>query len=621
MITLSGVSGKGTLFGTFYLADRESSGKGYCTYSHLDYAIPPSDWYLPPPDSVWYSTTSSPYGPHLSKLLVGDIQSVDKNSNEWNPCKHSTMRGDALYLGPDGASAPFWRKLATDPKTSFTAASSNSHPPSLLPSFLSAMTGRPCTTADKYVHAYRGDLVKQSLSSSYGGDRYYYADTTLCANIAPPALRTTFLQSGVLHRSGQWYAREIHGSLATSPDHDIHWYKTNWERPDRTTFVRDQLIEYHSHDSYSHGSSTAWTGYGYVVEANHRITTCIITHVRSDSPGRFQVKYDQTTELDWFGWIPWDSYKGSKKVTTTGLTASILILEPGLTPEASVSVAEANSYCLQAKDRARLLYDAKDACSARTAAVCDVQELDSNWIENLAGVKGTMDCIKPLIDGYKAAKTGDLRKAREALAGGYLVYKYAIAPGIADTKNLKADGSRILSLATVNRFSNERRRGASSREDIAVCETKATLSYFVTYHLRLRDQYFSQIWAALEKLGLEPTAGQLWDLIPFSFVADWFQPMGDSLRNIDAYNSLVLNRDLRCRIESFKVQWPVEEQVISDLFDGNVCSNGKPIEYSWYDRRIHHTVGLIDPIAISDGNGLTTSQMAQGTALLSQMKR
>jgi hypothetical protein len=287
----------------------------------------------------------------------------------------------------------------------------------------------------------------------------------------------------------------------------------------------------------------------------------------------------------------------------------------------SVSVDEANNYCLQAKERARLLYDAKDANSARTAAVRDVQELDSNWIENLAGVKGTMDCIKPLIDGYKAVKTGNLKKAREALAGGYLVYKYVIAPGIADAKNLKDDGSRILSLATVNRFSNERRRGASSREDIAVCGTKATLSYFVTYHLRLKDLYFSQIWAALEKLGLDPTAGQIWDLIPFSFVADWFLPIGDSIRNVDAYNSLVLNRDLRCRIESFKVQWPVEEQVISDLFDGNICSNGKPIEYSWYDRRIHHTVGSIDPIAISDGNGLTTSQMAQGAALLSQMKR
>lgn len=625
MITLSGASGKGTLLGTFYLDDREWSGKGYVSAgiaAHLDYAIPPSDWYLPPPDSKWYPVGEfSPYGPRLSRLLIGDIQSVSDNLNQWNPCKHSTLRGDALYLGPNDAYAPRWRKMVANPKTTFTAATDNLYRPTLLPSFQSAMMGRPCTSTDAMVHSRNGDFVKQSLTTSNGCDRYWYKDTTLCGNIAPLALRSTFLQSGPLHRTGQWYARGLSGKLATDPEHETHWFLANWERPNRTTFVRDFKCEYHTRDSYSHGSSIGYTGYGYTVEADHRITTCVITHVMSDSAGRFVVKYDQTTELSWYGWEPWSSYSGSKKVTTSGLTAAILILEPGLTPEVSVDVSEANNYCLQGKERARLLYDASDAGLARVAAIRDVQELESNWIENLAGVKGTMDCINPLIDGYKAVEVGDLKMARKALSGGYLVYKYVIAPGIADAKNLKADGSRILSLATINRFSNERRRGASSREDIPVCGTRATLSYFTTYHLRLKSNYFSQVWSALEKLGLEPTAGQMWDLIPFSFVADWFAPIGDSLRNIDAYNSLVLNRDLRCRIESFKVQWPVEELVISDLFDGNICSSGKPIEYSWYDRRIHHSFGTIDPIATSDGNGLTTSQMTQGLALLSQMKR
>lgn len=624
MITLSGVSGKGTLLGTFYLEDRDSSGK-YITGSnatHLDYAVPPSDWYLPPPDSKWYPVGPfSPYGPRLSRILVGDIQSVDNNTNEWNPCKHSTLKGDALYLGLDDAYAPYWRKMASSPKTVFTAAIGSGPFPTLLPSFLSAMTGRPCTVGDKYVHSRTGELIQQTLTTSNGCDRYWYKDTTLYGNIAPSSLRSTFLQSGPIHTLGCWYAKGLSGKLATDPEHETFWFKTVWGRPDRATFVRDQLSEYHSKDSYSHGSSKGYTKYGYTNEADHRITTCNITHVMSDSAGRFLVKYDHTTDLKWYGWEPWSNYSGSKLVTTKGCVAAILILEPGLTPEVSLSVAKANKYCLYAKERARLLYDAPDAARARTAAVRDVQELDSNWIENLAGVKGTMDCINPLIDGYKAVENGDLRLARKALSGGYLVYKYVIAPGIADAKNLKDDGSRILSLATLNRFSNERRRGSFSKEDKPVCGTKASLSYFTTYHLRLKSNYFSQVWSALEKIGLEPTVGQAWDLIPFSFVADWFLPIGDSLRNIDAYNSLVLNRDLRGRIESFKVLWPVEEQVIKTMFDGNICSSGKPLEYSWYDRRIHYTFGTIDPIAISDDSGLTSSQMTQGAALLSQMKR
>lgn len=620
MITLSGAYGKGTVLGTFYLPDRETSGKGYCTYSHLDYAVPPSDWLLPPPDSVWYSVVDSKYGPKLTRILVGDIQSVDDNLNEWNPCKHSTLRGDALYLGNSLESGPYWRKLVVNPKTDFTSASDLSHPPTLLPSFISVLSGRPCTATDPYVHDYKGILNKITLTTSNDGARYYNSDTTLCANIAPRNLRSTLSQSGSLHRSGHWYARKVTGALATDPTNSIHWYKTTWDRPDRTTFVRDQLVEYHTPDSYSHGSSIAWTGYGYTVEANHRVTTCKITHVRSDSAGRFQVKYDHTTDLSWFGWVPWSGFSGSKLVTTSGLIAAFLVLEPGLTTEQAPSPDKANIYCLSAKGRAALLYDFADAGRARTAAVRDVQELESNWIENLAGIKGTLDCVLPLIDGYKAIKTGNLRAARNALASGYLAYQYAIRPNIEDAKDLKDNGARILSQATVDRFSRERRRGALSHDNIAVCNTCATLSYFTTYHLRLKSNYFSQVWSALEKLGLEPTASQIWDLIPFSFVADWFLPLGDTLKNIDSYNSMVLNRDILARIESFKVLWPVEEQIISDLFDGTICSNGKPIEYSWYDRRIYNDAGVIDPIDISDGNGLTSSQMTQGTALLTVMK-
>jgi hypothetical protein len=334
------------------------------------------------------------------------------------------------------------------------------------------------------------------------------------------------------------------------------------------------------------------------------------------------VKYDLKTELSWFGWIFPGSYKGAKTVTTTGLVGTLLILEPGLTTEALVDTTKADLYCFYGKQRAAELYESRRAVSARTAAVRDVQALESNWIENLAGVKGTSDAIKPLLMGYKAVEKGNLKLARKALAGAYLVYKYVIAPGIADVKDVGAHGSRILDLATFHRFSDERRRGMFTEGDILCAGTRATLSYFTTYHLRLKNNCFSQLWSALEKLGLDPSAGQLWDLIPYSFVVDWFVPVGDSLRTIDAYNSLVCNRDILGRIESYKVLWPVEEHELKDMFDGNICSNGLPIEYSWYDRRVYSDVGIIDPIVInSDDNGLSVSQMAQGAALLTQYKR
>jgi hypothetical protein len=429
-------------------------------------------------------------------------------------------------------------------------------------------------------------------------------------------------QFGTLHSSGNWYGRRTDNQLITSGhEHEnAYWFKNEWSRPDRTTFVRDSWQEFHSTASYTPQDSYGNSEIGFLIEANHRITTCTITHIRSDTAGRFWIRFDQTTDLSWFGYLFPAKFSGSKKVTTRGLEMCLMILEPGLTTEFLPDLTKANDYCAFAKPRAKLLYDPSIAKQARTAAVMDVQELSSNWIENLSGLKGTSEIINPLLDGWKSVQAGDVAAARKALAGAYLVYSYVVAPGVDDVNDIRANGSRTLASATVNRFSNERRRGAALKSNVPVCATKASLSYFTTLHLQLKSNYFSQIWAALEKLGLEPTAGQIWDLIPFSFVVDWFVKIGESLRRVDQYNSLVLNRDLLARIESFKVQWPLEREVISYLFDGQLCASGSPLTYSWYDRRVYRDLGSIDPIAITDHNGLSQSQSTQAAALLTQMK-
>lgn len=137
----------------------------------------------------------------------------------------------------------------------------------------------------------------------------------------------------------------------------------------------------------------------------------------------------------------------------------------------------------------------------------------------------------------------------------------------------------------------------------------------------MRSEIFPQIWNALEKFGLDPSAGQVWDLIPYSFVVDWFLPLGDSLKYYSDYNSLVTNRNIKARIEGFKVCWDLEKETILDLFDGNIYSNGKPLEYSWYDRRIYNSIGSYDPLAISNPGGLSLSQATQGIALITQFKK
>lgn len=47
-----------------------------------------------------------------------------------------------------------------------------------------------------------------------------------------------------------------------------------------------------------------------------------------------------------------------------------------------------------------------------------------------------------------------------------------------------------------------------------------------------------QIWANLYKYGLQPNFYVVWDFTPFSFIVDWFLPVGDLCSIIDQYNHL-----------------------------------------------------------------------------------
>jgi hypothetical protein len=46
--------------------------------------------------------------------------------------------------------------------------------------------------------------------------------------------------------------------------------------------------------------------------------------------------------------------------------------------------------------------------------------------------------------------------------------------------------------------------------------------------------YVDKIWTALRKYGLSPSFYVVWDMIPYSFIVDWFIPIGDMMSVLDA---------------------------------------------------------------------------------------
>lgn len=146
---------------------------------------------------------------------------------------------------------------------------------------------------------------------------------------------------------------------------------------------------------------------------------------------------------------------------------------------------------------------------------------DVNNIENLKDLKEIKRSLPPIINLLK-------KRSFKSLAEFYLWYKYTYTTTKLD---LKAYYDFFHNwMAERSSSSNIKRTNVTivrSLPDKPISTTETT-----------RFQIYSDNYNAgvLETLGLNLNLGNTWDLIPFSFVADWFINVGNVLANLDHYS-------------------------------------------------------------------------------------
>lgn len=622
MITIDGTYGKGTVWGTAEVVSPYTNPKGYVEAYYLDTCLPPTEWFLPPPDSLTYSVGNSAYGPKCGELEVGALYGV-ASPDTYNPCLHRTVRGNAIYRGLDGNNGPSWTYREFGSRDLLWCRwnkSAGTPGPMSVPHVGRPSSSFPVTSYDR-----SGKKIK---SYSNTVEAYYYRLHLLPLTVTPKSIQSLLPVGKVPHAYNQWYARntlsQSSAYLAPTASDTSHFIHCVWRRISANVFTRTLTREYHDRSSYTPSDSISpfgeSTGLGYLIAAEQRVDTFSVTHVKSAMAGQFQIWYNLTTVCDWAGWMFPQGYSGSNSSTYKGQTSWVTVMEPGSSLGGDVPIEPASRLCELAQERAKLLYQHQQAKLARTIAIGAVDKLESNWIENLSQVKGTSAVLAPLLLGFSAYKNHDLSLARKSLASAYLSYKYVIAPGIRDFKDVSSNAPRLLGKAGRYRFSDERRRGilkkASNLGSRPIIQT-----YTCAYHLKLRTLALSSLWVALERFGMDPSASNIWDCIPFSFVADWFVSIGGILESVGSYNSASLNYDCVANVEGYKVQWPLEDEEIRVWFNNLLEPNGCPLEFSWYDRRVSQAIGSIDPFAGQVTDGMTTSQLAQGAALLTSFGR
>lgn len=118
----------------------------------------------------------------------------------------------------------------------------------------------------------------------------------------------------------------------------------------------------------------------------------------------------------------------------------------------------------------------------------------------------------------------------KALSDDYLAAKYGILPTISDLQNIvRAVKKRKPSKDLLDRTLLTKSHHASLRVD----DISFTLEQHVKLCVDTNANTLDSIIRDVENVGFSPTLSNMWDLVPFSFVVDWFVNVGDLLDQAD----------------------------------------------------------------------------------------
>jgi hypothetical protein len=200
---------------------------------------------------------------------------------------------------------------------------------------------------------------------------------------------------------------------------------------------------------------------------------------------------------------------------------------------------------------------------ARTMAVGDILKKSQDlWKDVLRATGHAVDDLSDSQALKKAGRRALRKKARSGAASAWLQYRYVYNTTKADYEQfVRAKVGEFLGSLDQNRVL----RGSIGLSD-GVLKVK----------MRLTDNTkpnFEKMLIGLNQYGLFPGLYNLWDMIPFSFIADWFSNLGDELQDIDQ--------------SIFFSYYEVNELLVSRKRKIVVEESWGKTTYEYYERRLY----------------------------------
>jgi len=250
--------------------------------------------------------------------------------------------------------------------------------------------------------------------------------------------------------------------------------------------------------------------------------------------------------------------------TSSGTSTSNLTLQPWTPPcslnsiQSQVILADVSSQDQGRINRdlldLRQLPDLNDEWLTCFQAVESLKYLDFEWIAFLRDTYHWEELVKPL---SKFSKKGLLKP--NLWAELYLWFIYGIKPQTEDTIKLVDTFGHLSDRSfseLVDDFSRPSTRYATRYHELEQTFRGNTVSSKANTRLRLRskvqpESMLRSLLLMLESLDIGVTAQGLWELIPYSFIVDWFANTSDFMKWADS-QSIPNKYDLEQRLYSKK---------------------------------------------------------------------
>lgn len=153
--------------------------------------------------------------------------------------------------------------------------------------------------------------------------------------------------------------------------------------------------------------------------------------------------------------------------------------------------------------------------------------------------------------------------SRKELANDYLVYKYGIQPLLGD---IAGAAEHLADYVTKARPVKSNGHAKKTWKEIDVHEKSDHRTFDHEKEVTIRVKYSTlfkisdDLSRQAAQLGFTNPANVVWELAPFSFVADWFLPIGDYLQGLTSLNGLVVK-------ESYKTTYiSISEYFLLDYY-------------------------------------------------------